>query len=162
MADEVKEAWGGVGAAFSNLGRAMRDRYRSGGRDEESTPERRAGSEDALRESFERLVSAGREVGQRTADVVRDEAVNEQAKQAATSLNDALSATVEMIGREVAGWFGRPSASDDEPTVVGVPDDVPPEARPSTTGLVTDSPDTGPDVDVADVDPGSGSTTPPQ
>jgi hypothetical protein len=119
------------------------------------------GSEDGLREAFERLITAGRDVGQRTVDVVRDAGVNEQAKLAASSLNDALAATAELIGHEVAGWFGRPRAGEDEPTVAGFPADVPEAARPSMTGLVTDSPETAPDADVADVDPGDGPTTPP-
>jgi len=118
-------------------------------------------TDDALRESFERFFAAGREVGRRTVDVVRDDTVNDQVKQAASSLNDALSATAEMIGREVAGWFGRTPVDDSAPTVVGVSEDVPDAARPSTTGLVTDAPDPAPDVDIADVDPGSGTTTPP-
>ena len=78
-------------------------------------------SEDALRESFDRFVAAGRDLGQRTVDVVRDDTVNDQAKQAASSLNEALTATAEMIGRGVDGWFGRSSGGGAEPTVVGVP-----------------------------------------
>src|SRR3954463_6923145 len=124
MTDPVKDAWGEVAASFSSLGRAMRERYRGDPDDQGSTHDTTAAAEDALRESFERFVAAGRDVGQRTVDVVRDDTVNEQAKHAASSLNDALSATAEMIGREVAGWFGRSPADDDEPTVVGVPDDV--------------------------------------
>src|ERR687894_755848 len=75
--------------------------------------------------------------GPAAADVVRDADVNSQAKHAASTLNEALSATVDMIGREVGGWFGRNEPDPDEPAVVGVPDDVPEAARPSTTGLVT-------------------------
>ena len=68
-----------------------------------------------MREAFERFVAAGRDVGQRAVDVVRDVDVNAQAKHAASALNDALSATVDMIGREVSGWFGRSDATDDDP-----------------------------------------------
>src|SRR5262245_28143376 len=129
MTDPVRDAWGEVAASFSSLGRAMRERYR--GDEPDAEHDTTADAEDALRQSFDRFVAAGRDVGQRTVDVVRDDTVNEEAKHAASSLNDALSATAEMIGREVAGWFGRSSASDDEPTVVGVPDDVPDAARAS-------------------------------
>ena len=90
---------------------------------------------------------------------MRDSDVNAQAKHAAASLNDALSATVDMIGREVSGWFGRTEPEPDAPTVVGVPAETPEAVRPSATGLVTGPVDSPPDVDVADVDPGAGTTT---
>ena len=42
---------------------------------------------------------------------MRDDDIRAQAKRAATSLNDALSATVELIGEQVTGFFKR--APDD-------------------------------------------------
>ena len=57
------------------------------------------------------------------ADVARDDEVKAQAKRATASLNDALSATVNLIGDEVGGLFGRAKRGDPE---------VPPaEAPPS-------------------------------
>ena len=158
MSDPVKDAWNEVAEGFSKLGHAMKERYQGAEQRTEGDSAQRDASEDGLRDAFERLVSAGRDVGQRAADVVRDADVNQQAKQAATSLNEALSATVDMIGREVAGWFGRGDASAEEPTVVGVPPDVPEAARPSTTGLVTGPVEGTPEVEIAEVDPGEGRT----
>ena len=108
MSEPMKDAWNEVAEGFAKLGSAMRDRYRSG--TEESPGDAETGTAagaERLREAFERLVEAGRDVGQRSVDVLRDADVNAQAKDAARSLNAALSATVEMIGDEVGGWFGR-------------------------------------------------------
>jgi len=163
MSDPVKDAWSEVAEGFAKLGQAMKERYvgaetspQPGG--ESSPTDAQASEEQGLRDAFERFVNAGRDVGQRAADVVRDTDVNAQAKHAASTLNDALSATVDMIGREVGGWFGRGEPSSDEPTVVGVPADVPEAVRPSTTGLVTGPVDGTPDVTIADIDPGEGRT----
>ncbi len=68
-----------------------------------------------MRDAFERFVNAGRDVGLRAVDVLRDDDVKTQAKHAATSLNDALSATVDLIGREVGSLFRRPDAPIDVP-----------------------------------------------
>jgi hypothetical protein len=68
--------------------------------------------------------------------------------------------TVDTIGREVGGLFGRrgehadETGTDDDPTVVGVPEDVPETIRPSATGLVTGPVEEEPDVVVGDVDRG--------
>jgi hypothetical protein len=83
----------------------------------------------ALREAFDHLVAAGRELGERAADVARDDEVKAQAKRAATTLNDALSATVDMIGNEVSGWFARPQ-HDDQPA--GQPDAIDADETPSS------------------------------
>lgn len=120
MDDPVKDAWNEVAEGFSNLGQAMKDRYR-GADQEHAGASGSEASEAGLREAFERLMAAGRDVGQRAVDVAHDAEVNEQAKRAASSLNDALSATVEMIARDVAGWFGRPQPAAAEPTVAGEP-----------------------------------------
>jgi len=158
MSDPVKDAWNEVAEGFSKLGQAMKERYRGADQEGASGPSDAGASEEGLRDAFERFVSAGRDVGQRAAEVVRDADVNAQAKHAASTLNDALSATVDMIGREVGGWFGRSEGGADEPAVVGVQPDVPEAARPSTTGLVTGPVEGDPEVNVADVDPGEGRT----
>lgn len=158
MNDPVKDAWNEVAEGFSQLGHAMKERYRGPDEAAGAGPSGSGASEEGLREAFERFVAAGRDVGQRAVDVVRDAEVNTQAKHAASSLNDALSATVDMIGREVAGWFGRPDAAPDDPAVVGVPPDVPEAARTSTTGLVTGPVEGTPDVTVAGADPDDGPT----
>jgi len=106
----MKDAWADVGEGFSSLGRVIKERYQ--GEEPPPAPDAAAaGFDQALRDAVERFVAAGREIGQRAVDVVRDPEVGAQARQAAARLDDAVSATVDTIGREVAGWFRRP----DEP-----------------------------------------------
>ena len=108
--DPMKHAWNDVAEGFSTLGRMMKERYQGAGDDEpedSATASSAADKSDALRDAFEHLVAAGRELGDRAADVARDDEIREQAKRAATSLNDALSATVDLIGEEVGGLFRR-------------------------------------------------------
>ena len=125
VSDPMKQAWRDVEDGFSTLGRMMRERYQ--GATESTTyhggdrPGDASDAGAALRDAFEQLVAAGHELGERTADVVRDDDIRAQAKQAAASLNDALSATVELIGEQVTGFFKRPS--DDAPA--GEPREVP-------------------------------------
>ena len=107
MSDPMKDAWNEVAEGFAQLGGAMKDRYRGDAQEASGGEAAAAPGPDQLREAFARLVEAGREVGQRSIEVLRDADVNAQARQAATSLNDALAATVDMIGNEVGRWFGR-------------------------------------------------------
>ena len=125
MSDPMKQAWRDVEDGFSTLGRMMRERYKGAADDPDGTEESSA-SGAALRDAFEQLVTAGRELGDRTAEVVRDDEVRSQAKRAAASLNDALSATVELIGEQVTGFFKRPpDAAPREPR------EVPPSTPPA-------------------------------
>ena len=131
MPDPMKHAWSDVEERLSALGQMMKERYR-GAADAEPEADAAGGDHEAgaaLKGAFDRLVAAVREVGERAADVARDDDVKTQARQAAASLNDALSATVNMIGEQVGGLFRRPgkqvsettgSAADpaDEPTHV--------------------------------------------
>jgi|SoiMethySBSTD1v2_1073268.scaffolds.fasta_scaffold184780_2 hypothetical protein len=119
MNDPMKDAWNDVGEGFSSLGRLMKERFEGDEAGRSSPAEDTAGSE-ALREAFDRLVAAGRDVGQRAVEVLRDDDVKAQAKQAATALNDALSATVDLIGREVGGLFGRGDKPDEEEPDVAI------------------------------------------
>jgi hypothetical protein len=112
MADPMKDAWAEVAEGLSSLGRTIKERYE--GDDPPPRPDATAfGLDDALRDAIERFVAAGREIGQRAVEVVRDPQVSAQARQAAGRLDDALSATVDTIGREVAGWFRRPDGPID-------------------------------------------------
>jgi hypothetical protein len=132
MNDPMKDAWNDVADGFSSLGRLMKERFEVDEAGQPAPTEDTAGGE-ALREAFERFVAAGRDVGQRAVEVLRDDDVKVQAKQAATALNDALSATVDLIGREVGGFFGR--------------GDKPAEEKP--------------DVAIGEVEPGSADETRP-
>ena len=115
MSDPMKQAWNDVAEGFSTLGRMMKERYQGGSGDEPGAAATPGGTSDAraaLRDAVDRLVAAGRELGDRAADVARDDDVKAQAKRAAASLNEALSATVDLIGEEVGGLFGRSKSSD--------------------------------------------------
>ena len=128
MSDPMKQAWRDVEDGFSTLGRMMRERYQG------ATETRRTDRQDrgsvcagaALRDAFEQLVAAGRELGDRTAEVVRDDDIRAQAKRAAASLNDALSATVELIGEQVTGFFKRPPGRRSAREPRAVPPSTPP------------------------------------
>jgi len=160
MSEPIKDAWDEVAEGFAKLGRAMRERYRHGASDAPDGGEGGAGAE-GLREAFERLVEAGRDIGQRSIDVLKDEDVNAQAKDAARSLNDALSATVDMIGREVGQLFGRgettspdapdaPGAAADEedPDVVAARiDQQMVDAEGGIEGSLLDAPESDPGTD---------------
>ena len=118
MPDPMKQAWSDVELRLSALGQMMKDRYR-GAADDEPADAAVGGDHEAdaaLKRAFDRLVAAVREVGERAADVARDDDVKAQARQAAASLNDALSATVNMIGEHVGGLFKRPGKRVSETT----------------------------------------------
>jgi hypothetical protein len=160
MSEPMKDAWDEVAEGFSKLGRAMRERYRHGASDAPGGGESGTGSGfEGLREAFERLVEAGRDIGQRSIDVLKDEDVNAQAKDAARSLNDALSATVDMIGREVGQLFGRgettspeapaapgAAAEGEDPDVVAARiDQQMVDAEGGIEGSLLDAPDSDPE-----------------
>ncbi len=113
MSDDMKHAWSEVGDGFAALGRMVKERYRGGGDDEpagDATPADADDDDDregAFREAVDRLVAAGRDLGDRAADVARDDDVKEQAKEAAATLNDAINATVTLIGDQVSGFLNR-------------------------------------------------------
>jgi hypothetical protein len=141
MSDPMKQAWSEVAEGFAKLGQAMKTASGLGpDRPDGGAPEGDSAADPGLRDAFERLVAAGRDVGQRAADAVRDADINTEAKHAASALNDALAATVDMIGREVSGWFGRPEHTDDAP-VVTTAHDAPVDAQPTTTEPVATTPD---------------------
>jgi hypothetical protein len=109
MSDPMKHAWHDVEEGFSTLGRMMRERYQAAKSAEDGLAESEPADTDesgrALREAFDRLVAAGHDLGDRAADVIRDDDVKAQARRAAASLNDALSVTVDLIGEQVTGFF---------------------------------------------------------
>jgi len=126
--DPLKQAWNEVADGFSTLGRLMKERYQGAGEETATaaadTPE--AGA--ALREAYDRLLTAARDLGDRAADVARDEDVKTQAKRAASSLNEALSTTVNLIGDQVGGLFKR-SRDDDATPAVPAPEPTADDAR---------------------------------
>jgi hypothetical protein len=161
MTEPMKDAWNEVAEGFAKLGGVMKERYGAGTADTPDDAGTATGAgHERLREAFERLVEAGRDVGQRSMDVLRDADVNAQAKDAARSLNDALSATVDMIGNQVGHWFGRgettskTSASDVETPADARSDDAPAamidqlleDAEGGVEGSLSDAPETEPPI----------------
>jgi hypothetical protein len=146
MTDPMKQAWSDVEQRLSTLGQAIKEHYRAAGDDEPDVGAKVGGDRDvvaALNGAFDRLVAAVREVGERAADVARDDDVKAQARQAAASLNDALSATVTMIGEQVGGLFKRPERKGSEPTGSSAPPAAPSiEAPPADDATTTDVRDT--------------------
>ena len=148
MSDPMKQAWSEVGDEFSSLGRMMKDRYQAAGSDAEAAVDdstKAAGA--ALRDAWDRLVTAAKEVGDRTADVARDDDLRDEAKRAAGKLNDALSATVDLIGDRVGGLFKR--SDDAVGTDVVETHTAEPPAPPSPPGPAGEVPASAPTSDDA-------------
>jgi hypothetical protein len=155
MSDPMKQAWNDVAEGFSTLGHMVKDRYQGAAPEpaEEPAPPADRGVPDAfvaLRDAFDHLVAAGRELGDRAAEIAKDDDLKAQAKRAATTLNDALAATVDMIGHEVSGFFSRPRGDEPPPAAIdademaaeGVPADEVPTDEAPTDEMRTE--DTGP------------------
>ena len=148
MSDPMKQAWNDVADGFSSLGRLVKHRYQGEETDEAEAAapvEDAAGSTGdagtALRDALQHLVDAGRDLGDRAADVARDDEIKEQAKRAAVSLNDALAATVDMITEQVGSLFKRPEAAPAsdviDPPVEATATDAP--TAPDTSGAANDT-----------------------
>lgn len=97
---ELKAQWDEVGERFAALGRHWRERYEERARNEGA--EARAQVDDALRT----LADAVDDVAAAIGDAVRDPATREQARQAGTSLGDALAATFGEVGEQIRRSFG--------------------------------------------------------
>ena len=134
MSDPMKQAWNDVAESFSMLGRAMKERYQAADAEEAGVAAPVDGTQDddaALRAALDKLVAAGREFGDRAVDVARDDHVTAQAKRVSASLNEAMSATVELLKERVDGLFNRPKGND--PTL-DVPSSNTPPSKPVSDG----------------------------
>jgi hypothetical protein len=146
VSDPMTHAWQEVAESFTSLGRTMRDRYERPATPEEGAaadagtdtdaPRRGGDPAAALREAFETLLAAGREFGDRTTGLVRDDDVKAELKHVAASLNGALEATVDQIGQEVSGFFKgsrEPIEADEHAAPAGdITDAEPPGADTGT------------------------------
>jgi hypothetical protein len=79
-------------------------------------------------EAFEQLGSALKELGKKLTGVVNDEDLRDQAKQAAASLDGALSKTVDTVGDQVDSLVRKvtkrgPKKADDDTAPIDVPAD---------------------------------------
>jgi hypothetical protein len=120
MSDSMKQAWRDVEDGFSTLGQMMKERYQGATDDHAEAADTSPDSDEprvALQAAFDKLRAAGRDFGERAADVVRDDDVKSQAKRAASSLNNALSATVDLIGEQFAVLFKRSRSEGPPPAV---------------------------------------------
>ncbi|MCU1502770.1 MAG: hypothetical protein JWM12_2124 [Ilumatobacteraceae bacterium] len=133
MSDPMKHAWNDVAEDFSRLGKVMIGRYQ--GRAPAATAQEadRSEADAGVRAAFERLVDAGRELGERIADVVAGDEVRAQARQTGQRLSDAMSTSADLLGHQVRGVF-KGAWRGPEPV-----DTVAEDAAPSEPG----SPDEG-------------------
>jgi hypothetical protein len=134
MSDPMKQAWNDVGEGFSTLGRMMKEHYQTADAGAAGDTAAAAGTQAddaALRAAFAKLVAAGREFGDRAVDVARDDDVKAQAKRVAASLNDAVSATVDLIGEQVDALFNRSKGTDSTPEA---PRSETPPTKPASDG----------------------------
>lgn len=117
----MRESWHEVAERFSALGRSAKERYRATAVEDDEADgadadaaEREERTSAALKAALEQLMSAGRELGERVADVARDDELRRQAKQTSSTLDEALSATVQLIEEQANNLFRR-SKDRDEP-----------------------------------------------
>lgn len=113
-ADPIKDAWSDVADSFSALGRTMKERF---DRDAEPDQPTARGSDPtaALREAFEQLIAAGRDLGDKFTGITRDEELKGQARNVGTSINQALEATVNQLTGEMRAFFK--GSTDERQTV---------------------------------------------
>ena len=130
MSDPMKQAWNDVADGFSTLGRMVKERYQGMTGDESSDAAPGGGVPDAGAALRARRSTGSwrRDGSSATARGRRGERRGEGASRTlpAASLNDALSATVDLIGEEVGGLFGRSKRTETTPEIT--------EAAPPPTG----------------------------
>lgn len=121
MSDPMKQAWNDVAEDFTRLGKVMKERYQGHADVSDADAEAvRADADSGVRAAFERLLAAGREFGDRIADVVAGDDVREQAKQTGQRLNDAMNTSADLLGDQLRGVFkGVGRRSDPVDTVAG-------------------------------------------
>jgi hypothetical protein len=113
MTEPMKQSWDQVGQGFETLGRLLKDRY-AAHEGRPATPEGTQEERAALREAFDKLVTAAKDFGDRATDIAHDPEVKAQTKQVARALNTALSSTVDTIGDELGGLLKRTKGSQSD------------------------------------------------
>lgn len=105
MSDPMKQAWNDVAEDFNRLGKVMKERFQGQAGDAEPEDDRatddRAAAQAGVRAAFDRLLAAGREFGDRIAEVVTGDDVKDQAKQTGQRLSDAMTTTADLLGDQV-------------------------------------------------------------
>jgi hypothetical protein len=113
MNDPMKQAWNDVAETFTSLGRAMKDHYERFDHEEAADEADRA-DVGGVRATLDRVVDAGRDLGEKIVGTVADEDVKSQARQVLHALNEALSATVEIVGEQLSSVVKRSPARSRE------------------------------------------------
>lgn len=114
MSDPIKDAWNDVADSFSALGRSMKDRFERDPEAEQSPDDKGSDPTAALREAFEQLVAAGRDLGDKVTGITKDEDLKGRARGVGTAINQALDATVNQITGEMRAFF-KGSGDDRDP-----------------------------------------------
>lgn len=103
-------AWSRVSEQFATLGENLRRRFDSDD-PETTTPE---GGRESLQDAFRTLGDAAERLATTVGSVLRDPEVQTEAKQAASSLVDALGMTFSQVGGEIRRRVDRPDAGGDD------------------------------------------------
>jgi hypothetical protein len=126
MSEPMKQRWEDVGQSFEALGRLVKERYQAVEAAPAAEREHATQERAALREAFEKIVTAAQELGERAASIVHDPEVKEQTTLVARSLNEALTASVDQIGDELGRLLKRAKSAgsaeshdDQEPPTEG-------------------------------------------
>lgn len=137
-------AWNRVSEQFATLGESLRRRFDS---DDPQPTEAVEGSRESLQDAFRTLGDAAERLASTVGSVLRDSGVQTEAKQAASSLVDALGLTFSQVGDDIRRRVDRPGAgtADDAwdepaptvevveeletPTITTAPDEPPPPPR---------------------------------
>ncbi len=114
------EAWNDVGEQFKKLGSMFKHHYEAQERDEGTEVVSEGEVRDAVRSLGESIRTAFATVG----DAVTDPEVQEEARQTAASLFDALGATFSELGDDISKWRERGESSDPPSPTEATPQDA--------------------------------------
>ena len=112
MSDDVKRSWQALGEQMSALGALMQDRFAAPAA--EATASTADRTTEQIREALDEGVAATKELGERVGDVARDDDVKASAREAMSSLDDALRSTVDFITEKIEGVVKPSSSADDD------------------------------------------------
>ncbi|MFV0307019.1 MAG: hypothetical protein ACK5OX_04675 [Desertimonas sp.] len=119
-ADPIKHAWNDVADSFSALGRSMKDRFeRDPDAEHATTGDHGSDPTAALREAFEQLLAAGRDLGDKVTGITRDDRLKGRARSVGTSINHAVEATINQITGEMRSFFKGSTGDDASPDATG-------------------------------------------
>jgi predicted HAD superfamily phosphohydrolase len=116
---QSEEAWNDVGEQFRKLGSMFKHHYEAQEHDEGTEVVSEGEVRDAVRTLGESIRTAYVTVG----DAIKDPEVQEEARQTAGSLFDALGATFSELGDDISKWRERGESLDPpSPTEAAPPD----------------------------------------